>query len=108
MRPLATSVRGLKLLVYEALNYYRFEARIADRAVSLVGLPDKAVVDVNGTQFTCFTGTIVQILTPEHAHLDSFRSPKPATLATSCFSRAVFGKGKVLSLLALLLQKYKY
>lgn len=24
---------------------------------------------------------------------DSFRSPKPATLATACFSKAIFGKG---------------
>jgi len=51
---------------------HRYEARIAERSVNVLGLPEGAVVDVQ----------------------DSFRSPKPATLATSCFSRAVFGKGK--------------
>eukprot|EP00960_Hanusia_phi_P068882 766957-Hanusia_phi.AAC.6 len=51
---------------------HRYEARIADRSINVQGLPDGAKVYVQ----------------------DSFRSPKPATLATSCFSRAVFGKGK--------------
>lgn len=46
------------------------QARIAERAINVRGLPDGATVDVQ----------------------DAFRSPKPATLATSCFSRAVFGK----------------
>jgi len=50
---------------------HRYEARIADRSVSLVGLNDGDVIDVQ----------------------DAFRSPKPATLATSCFTDAVFGKG---------------
>ena len=51
---------------------HRYEARIAERSVNLLGLPAGSVVDVQ----------------------DSFRSPKPATLATSCFARAVFGKGR--------------
>ena len=51
---------------------HRYEARIAERAINVRGLPEGTTVDVQ----------------------DSFRSPKPATLATSCFSRAVFGKGR--------------
>jgi len=50
---------------------HRYEARIADRAINVRGLPEGATVEVH----------------------DAFRSPKPATLATSCFGRAVFGKG---------------
>ena len=46
------------------------QARIAERAINVKGLSDGATVEVQ----------------------DAFRSPKPATLATSCFSRAVFGK----------------
>ena len=56
-----------------------------------------------GTQFTCFTGTKVQILTP-NARLSS-----PETEAEedkSWFTRVE--EHQVLSLLALLVQKYKY
>ena len=51
---------------------HRYEARIAERSVSLLGLPDGAKVDVQ----------------------DAFRSPRPAVLATSCFTRAIFGRGR--------------
>mmetsp|Transcript_55312 Transcript_55312/g.115704 ORF Transcript_55312/g.115704 Transcript_55312/m.115704 type:complete len:839 (-) Transcript_55312:278-2794(-) len=50
---------------------HRYEARIAERSVSLLGLSDGAKVDVQ----------------------DAFRSPRPAVLATSCFTRAIFGRG---------------
>jgi hypothetical protein len=51
---------------------HRYEARIAERSVSLLGLKDGAKVDVQ----------------------DAFRSPRPAVLATSCFTRAIFGRGR--------------
>jgi hypothetical protein len=50
---------------------HRYEARIAERSVSLLGLSDGAKIDVQ----------------------DAFRSPRPAVLATSCFTRAIFGRG---------------
>lgn len=52
-------------------NTHRYEARIAERSINVRGLPEGETVEVH----------------------DAFRSPKPATLATSCFQRAVFGKG---------------
>jgi 4-alpha-glucanotransferase len=64
---------GVVKYQYVVLSHvHRYEARIADRAINVLGLPEGSTVDVQ----------------------DSFRSPKPATLATACFSRAVFGKGK--------------
>eukprot|EP00281_Chroomonas_sp_CCMP1168_P027736 CAMPEP_0206247986 /NCGR_PEP_ID=MMETSP0047_2-20121206/20113_1 /ASSEMBLY_ACC=CAM_ASM_000192 /TAXON_ID=195065 /ORGANISM="Chroomonas mesostigmatica_cf, Strain CCMP1168" /LENGTH=778 /DNA_ID=CAMNT_0053673569 /DNA_START=380 /DNA_END=2716 /DNA_ORIENTATION=+ len=50
---------------------WRYEARICDRSVSVKGMKDGDIIDVS----------------------DSFRSAKPATLATSCFSKAIFGRG---------------
>ena len=49
----------------------RTEARVAERAVALKGLAPGSVL---------------------HVH-DSFRSPKIASIASSCFSRAIFGRG---------------
>jgi len=50
---------------------WRHESRICHRAVSVKGLKDGDVVDVQ----------------------DRFRSTKPAILATAAFDRAIFGKG---------------
>eukprot|EP00282_Hemiselmis_andersenii_P005405 CAMPEP_0114134328 /NCGR_PEP_ID=MMETSP0043_2-20121206/14095_1 /TAXON_ID=464988 /ORGANISM="Hemiselmis andersenii, Strain CCMP644" /LENGTH=864 /DNA_ID=CAMNT_0001227953 /DNA_START=33 /DNA_END=2623 /DNA_ORIENTATION=+ len=49
----------------------RYESRICPRSVSIAGLPAGSTVDVR----------------------DGFRSAKYYVLATSCFSRAIFGRG---------------
>ena len=62
------------VLVYNYIamsNTHRYEARICERSISLSGLKP---------------GTKVHLQ-------DSFRSPKVATLATSCFAKAIFGRG---------------
>jgi hypothetical protein len=84
-------------------NTHRYEARIAERSVNLLGLPGGAVVDVQdsfrspkahilkSTRYHAWSRKCTRALTFENFEFWSFQ---PATLATSCFSRAVFGKGK--------------
>ncbi len=55
-----------------------------------------------GTQFTCFTGAKVQILTQRNSRLQRETAAERLRLATE------LRELKVLSLLAVLVQKYKY
>jgi hypothetical protein len=61
-----------------------------------------------GTQFTCFTSSKVQILTPEE--LGDRHSQRSSASASPCFTCFTSTEVQILTpeLLALLVQRYKY
>ena len=99
MRPRDTNACGLTLLMHAAFRTY-IPASMPKRGVSGGGWERGTQFT---TQFTCFTGTKIQILTP-----DPRRCRLLSLLLRKGHAEGYKEYAKVLSLLALLVHKCKY